>query len=161
MKASNKKPNNIYPNISAGPTASEASALTRFKTRAANGSNKPISPFLRAKQSNNSSDAGSNPAEGNKNTNNIAANAAANHNDVAAKLSFKEEQETNADSKDAEPNVINGSIEDDNQKKVSFTFYYVLFFLTASNALVVLEITLSARKLFAKFQPPGLRVMDF
>ena len=145
---------NIYPNISAGPTASEASALTRFKTRAANGSNKPISPFLRAKQSNNSSDAGSNPAEGNKNTNNIAANAAANHNDVAAKLSFKEEQETNADSKDAEPNVINGSIEDDNQKKVSFTIY--VRFLTANNALVVLKITLPAR-----MQECFLTVMDF
>jgi len=100
----------------AGPTATEASALTRFKTRAANGSNKPISPFLRAKQSNNSSDADSNPVEENKNS--ITANAAANHNDVAAKLSFKEEdQETNSDSKDAETNVINGSIEDDSQKK--------------------------------------------
>jgi len=96
----------------AGPTV-EASALSRFKTRAANGTDKPISPFLRAKQTNNSSDnAGSNPAEGNKNTN----NAADNHNDVAAKLSFKEE-ETNADSKDAETNVINGSIEDESQKK--------------------------------------------
>merc|ERR1719418_536620 len=87
---------------SKGPTV-EASALSRFKTRAANGTNKPISPFLRAKGSNNSSD----PAEGNKNTN----NAADNHNDVAAKLSFKEE-ETNVDSKvDAETKVINGSIE--------------------------------------------------
>jgi len=95
----------------AGPTA-EASALTRFKTRAANGSNKPISPFLRAKQTNNTSVAvGSDPVEENKNTEN------ANGNDVATKLSFKEE-ETNADSKaDAETNVINGSIENESQKK--------------------------------------------
>ena len=103
----------MYLNISAGPTA-EASALTRFKTRAANGSNKPISPFLRAKQTNNTSVAvGSDPVEENKNTEN------ANGNDVATKLSFKEE-ETNADSKaDAETNVINGSIENESQKKVS------------------------------------------
>jgi len=100
----------------AGPPASEASALSRFKTRAANGDKKPISPFLRAKPSNNSSNAGTNPAEGNKNTNNTAPNAAANHNDAAAKLSFKEE-ETNADPKDAETKVINGSIEDESQKK--------------------------------------------
>ena len=104
----------ILLNISAGPTA-EASALTRFKTRAANGSNKPISPFLRAKQTNNTSVAvGSNPVEENKDTEN------ANGNDVATKLSFKEE-ETNADSKaDAETNVINGSIENESQKKVSY-----------------------------------------
>ena len=104
-------------NISAGPTA-EASALTRFKTRAANGSNKPISPFLRAKQTNNTSVAvGSNPVEENKNTEN------ANGNDVATKLSFKEE-ETNADSTnaDAESNVINGSIEEKSHK-VSLTAF--------------------------------------
>ena len=107
----------ILLNISEGPTA-EASALTRFKTRAANGSNKPISPFLRAKQTNNTSVAvGSNPAEENKNAEN------ANGNDVATKLSFKEE-ETNADSNaDAETNVINGSIENESQKKVSFNYY--------------------------------------
>jgi len=108
-KAESSESDNIA--SKAGPTA-EASALTRFKTRAANGSNKPISPFLRAKQTNNTSVAvGSDPVEENKNTEN------ANGNDVATKLSFKEE-ETNADSKaDAETNVINGSIENESQKK--------------------------------------------
>ena len=94
----------IYP-ISAGPGG--ASALSRFRDRAANGTDKPISPFLRAK---------SNPEEPESKTNSsdTAADSANNHTDAAAKLSFKED-ETNVESDDK---VINGSIEDKSQKKV-------------------------------------------
>ena len=90
----------IYP-ISAGPGG--ASALSRFRDRAANGTDKPISPFLRAK---------SNPEEPESKTN--SADSANNHTDAAAKLSFKED-ETIVESDDK---VINGSIEDKSQKKV-------------------------------------------
>ena len=91
-------------NDSRVPAAGSASALTRFKTRAANGSNKPISPFLRGKQTNNSSGSSNgetNPDEKNKTTNDTAGNE--NHNDAAAKLSFKDESD------DAESKVINVS----------------------------------------------------
>ena len=94
----------IYP-ISAGPGG--ASALSRFRDRAANGTDKPISPFLRAK---------SNPEEPESKTNSsdTTADSANNHTDAAAKLSFKED-ETIVESDDK---VINGSIEDKSQKKV-------------------------------------------
>jgi len=88
----------------AGPGG--ASALSRFRDRAANGTDKPISPFLRAK---------SNPEEPESKTNSsdTAADSANNHTDAAAKLSFKED-ETKVESDDK---VINGSIEDKSQKK--------------------------------------------
>jgi len=92
----------------AEPTASfkPSSALARFRDRAANGTDKPISPFLRAK---------SNPEEPESKTNSsdTAADSANNHTDAAAKLSFKED-ETKVESDDK---VINGSIEDKSQKK--------------------------------------------
>jgi len=88
----------------AGPGG--ASALSRFRDRAANGTDKPISPFLRAK---------SNPEEPESKTNSsdTTADSANNHTDAAAKLSFKED-ETIVESDDK---VINGSIEDKSQKK--------------------------------------------
>ena len=100
----------IY-SISAGPGG--ASALSRFRDRAANGTDKPISPFLRAK---------SNPEEPESKTNSsdTAADSANNHTDAAAKLSFKED-ETKVESDDK---VINGSIEDKSQKKVGHYFRF-------------------------------------
>ena len=86
-----------------GPASGTASALTRFKTRAANGSNKPISPFLRGKQTNNTSNGnGETKPDENKETDTVTANNE-NHNDAAAKLSFKDESD------DAESKVINVS----------------------------------------------------
>ena len=100
----------IYP-ISAGPGG--ASALSRFRDRAANGTDKPISPFLRAK---------SNPEEPESKTNSsdTAVDSANDHTDAATKLSFKED-ETKVESDDK---VINGSIEDKSQKKVGHYFRF-------------------------------------
>lgn len=101
----NSKPSQPEGNgTSKGPGG--ASALSRFRDRAANGTDKPISPFLRAK---------SNPEEPESKTNSsdTAADSANNHTDAAAKLSFKED-ETKVESDDK---VINGSIEDKSQKK--------------------------------------------
>lgn len=91
----------------AEPTASfkPSSALARFRDRAANGTDKPISPFLRAKP---------NPEEPeNKSNSSDTAAAETNQTDAATKLSFKED-ETKVESDDK---VINGSIEDNSQKK--------------------------------------------
>ena len=108
----NSKPSQPEGNgTSKGPGG--ASALSRFRDRAANGTDKPISPFLRAK---------SNPEEPESKTNSsdTAADSANNHTDAAAKLSFKED-ETKVESDDK---VINGSIEDKSQKKVGHYFRF-------------------------------------
>merc|ERR1712008_211633 len=86
----------------AGPGG--ASALSRFRDRADNGTEKPISPFLRAK---------SNPEEPESKNNSSGDATETNKADAAAKLSFKED-ETKVESDDK---VINGSIEDNSQKK--------------------------------------------
>jgi len=86
----------------AGPGG--ASALSRFRDRADNGTEKPISPFLRAK---------SNPEEPESKNNSSGDATETNQTDAAAKLSFKED-ETKVESDDK---VINGSIEDNSQKK--------------------------------------------
>lgn len=101
----NSKPLSSQPEGN-GTSKGGASALSRFRDRAANGTDKPISPFLRAK---------SNPEEPESKTNSsdTAADSANNHTDAAAKLSFKED-ETKVESDDK---VINGSIEDKSQKK--------------------------------------------
>jgi len=101
----NSKPLSSQPEGN-GTSKGGASALSRFRDRAANGTDKPISPFLRAK---------SNPEEPESKTNSSdnAVDSANNHTDAATKLSFKED-ETKVESDDK---VINGSIEDKSQKK--------------------------------------------
>lgn len=101
----NSKPLSSQPEGN-GTSKGGASALSRFRDRAANGTDKPISPFLRAK---------SNPEEPESKTNSsdTAVDSANNHTDAATKLSFKED-ETKVESDDK---VINGSIEDKSQKK--------------------------------------------
>jgi len=101
----NSKPLSSQPEGN-GTSKGGASALSRFRDRAANGTDKPISPFLRAK---------SNPEEPESKTNSsdTAVDSANDHTDAATKLSFKED-ETKVESDDK---VINGSIEDKSQKK--------------------------------------------
>ena len=95
--------------------SSGASALTRFKTR--NGTDKPISPFLRAKQANNTNNPESENSKNSVKTadsnDSAAPETETNHTDAATKLSFNE-------SDDADTKVINGSIEENSPKKVRF-----------------------------------------